>query len=228
MPRPVKSTTAATTADEDVARQQAEITRLLLHHIHAPLAADLYLRGILPAPAPAEAVRFVIGSRKTRTPEGLLGYEIPLRANGEHGELRTGHDITGILRTLLTGTHIWSTSRVSDVMGMTLIRVDPATLAPCTANRDDRALTVLHGITAPAPEERPDPRLRGFLYLTKDRLRLYLDSPSAPSVIAADVRPSGGVTALLTALPSLLAEERLRTVDDADPHCRCLVDLTGP
>ncbi|MFH8515687.1 hypothetical protein ACH4CE_11330 [Streptomyces gelaticus] len=45
-------------------------------------------------------------------------------------------------------------------------------------------------------------------------------------MIAADVRPSGAVTALLAALPSLITEEERMVVDSSDPHCSCVVDLT--
>ncbi len=98
-------------------------------------------------------------------------------------------------------------------------------------NADDNGLTILRSLTHPWTEEQPDPRLRGFLFLDRDRLRLYLDTEDLPGVIAADVRPSGALTALLAALPSLITEEERMTVermtvDGTDPHCSCVVDLT--
>ncbi|WP_158080300.1 hypothetical protein [Streptomyces sparsogenes] len=45
-------------------------------------------------------------------------------------------------------------------------------------------------------------------------------------MIAADVRPSGAITALLAALPSLITEEERMTTDATDPHCSCVMDLT--
>jgi hypothetical protein len=104
--------------------------------------------------------------------------------------------------------------------------VDPATVDVAAATEDDNALTILRCIAHPFTEERPDPRLRGFLFLEQDRLRLYLDTEDLPGVIAADVRPSGASTALLAALPSLITEEERMTADGTDPHCFSVVDLT--
>ncbi|MEO3972476.1 hypothetical protein [Streptomyces sp. CAU 1734] len=210
--------------DEEIAEWQADITRQLLHHIHAPLTGAQYIRGILPVPPPAEAITFITGTKTARTPHRVLGYEIPLRTDS--GRPRTSGDMTGILRTLYTGTHIFSSSLVSTVMGMTVIRVDPSTLTLNAPSADDNALRILRAIVEPWTEEQPDPRLRGFLFLAQDRLRLYLDTEGAPGVIGADVRPSGAITALVAALPSLIAEKERITVDSSDPHCSHLVDLT--
>ncbi|WP_405688281.1 hypothetical protein [Streptomyces sp. NBC_00057] len=207
---------------EEIAEQQADITRLLLHHIHAPFTDTVYLRGILPAPPPAEAIRIAIGAKDDRSPDQLIAYEIPLR---QGGDLLTPYDIIGILRTLLTGTHLYSSDSISKLMDMTLVRVDPAVVEPAGETLDDRALTILRTIVSPYTEEQPDPRLRGFLFLGRDRLRLYLDTADVSGVIAADVRPSGAVTALLAALPSLITEEERMAVDGSDPHCSCVVDL---
>ncbi|WP_066943725.1 hypothetical protein [Streptomyces lushanensis] len=210
-----------TSTDEEIAEQQADITRLLLHHIHAPLVGTQYIRGILPVPPPAEAVRIVTGT--DHTPDRLTAYEVPLRV-GEDPVV--AGDITGVLRTLLTGTRLYSSDSVSTVMGMTLVRVDLAAVDETTATADDNALIILRGIACPFTEEQPDPRLRGFLFLDQDRLRLYVDTEDIPGVIAADVRPSGAITALLAALPSLITEEERRTPAGGDPHCSHLVDLT--
>ncbi|MFK4183721.1 hypothetical protein ACI2L4_06835 [Streptomyces sparsogenes] len=208
---------------EEIAEQQADVTRLLLHHVQAPLAGAPYIRGILPVPAPAEAVRVVTGAEASDTPEQLTAYEVPLHADSD---LLTAYGIVGILRTLLTRTRIYSSDSISTVMGMTLVSVDPTSVDPAACTPDDNALTILRCIAHPFTEERPDPRLRGFLFLDQDRLRLYLDTEDIPGVIGADVRPSGAVTALLAALPSLITEEERMTADATDPHCSCLVDLT--
>lgn len=180
---------------EEIAEQQADITRLLLHHIQASLAGAQYIRGILPAPVPAEAARVVTGAEAAYTPDQLTSYEIPLRSDGD---LLTAD---GILRTLHTRTRVYSSDSISTVMGMTLVSVDPTSVDPAASTPDDNALTILRCIAHPFTEERPDPRLRGFLFLDPDRLRLYLDTEHTPGVIAADVRPSGAITALLAALP---------------------------
>ncbi|MER6144733.1 hypothetical protein ABT174_32665 [Streptomyces sparsogenes] len=208
---------------EEIAEQQAEITRLLLHHIEVPLAGVQYIRGILPAPAPAEAIRMVTGAEAAYTPDQLTAYEIPLRSDADP---LTADGIVGILRTLHTRTRVYSSNSISTVMGMTLVSVDPTSVDPTASTPDDNALTILRCIAHPFTEERPDPRLRGFLFLDQDRLRLYLDTEHIPGVIAADVRPSGAITALLAALPSLITEEERMTTDATDPHCSCVMDLT--
>ncbi|URN14757.1 MULTISPECIES: hypothetical protein [Streptomyces] len=209
---------------EEIAEQQADITCLLLHHIQAPLSGDQCVRGVLPAPESAEAVRIAIGPEGAYTPDHLVAYEIPLRTGGD---LITGYEIIHTLRALLnSGTQIYPSDRVGTVMGMTLVHVDPGTVGMAPSTPDDNALIILRSLTNPFTEDQPDPRLCGFLFLDKDRLRLYLDTQDAPGVIAADVRPSGAITALLAALPSLVAEEERMTVDSADPHCARVVDLT--
>ncbi|MEU2791190.1 hypothetical protein [Streptomyces sp. NPDC007100] len=209
---------------EEMVEQQADITGLLLHHVYAPLVEDQHVRGVLPVPPTAEAVRVVLGDKDEYATDRLTAYEIPLRAGNE---LRTPHDVAALLRTVHTGTHIYPRDRVGTVMGMTLFTVDPATVTPAPFTHDDWALTLLRCLAFPSTEEPPQTRLCGFLFLAPDRLRLYLGSEEAlTGTTAADVRPGGALTALLAALPSLLDEERLTVADADDPHCSRVVDLT--
>jgi hypothetical protein len=104
--------------------------------------------------------------------------------------------------------------------------VDPTAVDFSIPGEYDNAFTVLRTLTCPWTEEQLVLRLRGFLLHRPDRLRLYLDRDEDRDVVAADVRPSGALTALLAALPSLMDEENRITRDDADPHCSRLVDLT--
>lgn len=212
-----------TSTYEEIAEQQAEIIRLLLHHIHAPLTGTTHIRGVLPPPPPAEAIRIVTGANTAHTPDELIAYEIPIRVDDD---LLNAYDIIGILRSLLTGTHVYSSDRISSVMGMNLIHVDPTTVNPPAPTPNDNALTILRCLALPFTEEEPHPRLRGFLFRDQDRLRLYLDTEDIPGVIAADVRPSGALTALIAALPTVITEQERMTADDTDPHCSCVVDLT--
>jgi len=76
-------------------------------------------------------------------------------------------------------------------------------------------------------EEWPTPRLRGFLFLSRDRLRLYLDDTKLPGVTGVDVRATGAVTAVLTALSGLVDEEERITGETDDPHCDRRIDLTS-
>lgn len=62
---------------EEIAEQQADITCLLLHHIQAPLPGNQCIRGVLPAPESAEAVRIATGPEDAYTPGRLVAYEIP-------------------------------------------------------------------------------------------------------------------------------------------------------
>jgi hypothetical protein len=110
-------------------------------------------------------------------------------------------------------------------MGMDLYLVDPAQVKEAPFTTDDWAATLLRCLAQPS-QDRPPPRLRGFLFRQGGLLRLYMDSNEVPGVIAADVRPGGALTALLAALPSLLGEEVHTSRDTEDPHCHYLLDLT--
>ncbi|MET9550794.1 hypothetical protein ABZY36_36675 [Streptomyces sp. NPDC006627] len=203
--------------------QQANITRLLLHHVHAPVIGTHFIRGILPAAAPSAVTRVVVGEASGYTPDDLIAYEIPLQWDNEPA---TAQDITALLRTLVTGTHIYSSDHITEVMGMVLVRVDPSTLDTPVPTTGDRALKILRCFTQSYTEEQPSPLLRGFCFLNENRLRLYLHAAELPEAVAVDVRPSNATTALLASLPSLLDEEQYWTDDDADPHCTHVVDLT--
>ncbi|MEU4539837.1 hypothetical protein AB0G15_33810 [Streptosporangium sp. NPDC023825] len=199
--------------------QQADIIGLLLHHIHAPLVDAERIRGVLPVAAPAEAIRVVVGARRA---DRLTAYEIPLR---EDDGLRSGYDVIALLRAVLSTPRSLDAG-VGAVMGMPLVRVDPAVVEPAEDTPDDLALRVVRTLVRPFTEDRPKPLLLGFLLLGSDRLRLYLESPKAgPGTTAVDLSLSGALTALLTALPSLIDEQyRTRPTDD-DPHCARVVDL---
>ncbi|MEU6393016.1 hypothetical protein [Streptomyces sp. NPDC046939] len=193
-----------------------------------------YIRGVLPSPRPAAAVRIVTGPRNVSASDDLIAWEIPLdpaatstTADDESEELVDPNDVLGIVRALNTGTQIFSSSRVGAVMGMTLIQADPAQVPPVEPGGSDNAFTILRTLTYPWTEEQPDPRLRGFLLQSPDRMRLYVDHGGDTDVVAADVRLSDAPTALLAALPSLIEEvERTVPGDTSDPHCSRLLDLT--
>ncbi|MFE7120379.1 hypothetical protein ACFU99_33630 [Streptomyces sp. NPDC057654] len=201
---------------------QAEVAGLLLEFVYAPLLEDQHVRGVLPAPSGAPAVRAVLGDRNECVPARLTVYEIPLTADDE---LRTAHDVVALLRAVHTGTHIYPASSVTSVMGMELYLVDPAQVEEAPFTTDDWAATLLRCLTRPSMQQ-PSPKLRGFLFREGGVLRLYMGNGEAADVIAADVRPGGALTALLAALPSLLGKEWRTSDATDDPHCRYLVDLT--
>ncbi|MEU3419520.1 hypothetical protein [Streptomyces murinus] len=62
---------------------QVEVAALLLDFVYAPLLEDQHVRGVLPAPLGAPAVRVVIGDKGECAPGRLTAYEIPLRAGEE-------------------------------------------------------------------------------------------------------------------------------------------------
>lgn len=208
--------------DLEIAELQREVAGLLLNFVYAPLLEDQHVRGVLPAPSGAPAVRAALGDRNECAPSRLTAYEIPL---GAGDELRTSHDVVALLRAVHTGTHLYSSSRVTSVMGMDLYLVDPAQVKEAPFTTDDWASTLLRCLAHPAGEW-PGTGLRGFLFTEGGLLRLYLDSDRVPGVVAADVRPGGALTALLATLPALLDEEWRISHTSDDPHCRYVLDLT--
>lgn len=210
--------------DEDITEQQASIVALLLHHAHTPLTGSVYIRGILPAPASAPSVCVVLGpsNGSVDEPDQMVGYDIPLHVDDHY---LTGMDIAGILRTICTGGGLDPSSRVGDLMGIPLITVDPRSVVPSARTPEDNAYTILRTLVCPWTEDRLDPLLLGFLFHAADTLRLYLASSEVPDgVVAVDTRPSGALTALLAALPSLITESYRYA--EPDPHSIRLVDLT--
>ncbi|MER5214084.1 hypothetical protein ABT063_26815 [Streptomyces sp. NPDC002838] len=187
--------------DPEDREQQAAISRLLLYHLNAPIVEGCRLRGVLPTPG---AVRIAIHVAPAYIP--------------------------GILRTVLTRTQLYSSGDISDVMGMTLIRLHPEEITPDPDPDPDpepeqcQALTVLRALTDPGEDE--DPFLIGFLMRGESLMRLYVLPPGHPGLIGADIRLTGTSTALIAALPSLIEEVELHQPVRDDPHCDLLVDLT--
>ncbi|MFE8910843.1 hypothetical protein [Streptomyces globisporus] len=207
---------------DDIAEQQADLMRLLLPHLNETLPDGQFILGVLPPPPPAETVRVVTGSSPQMPAEDLTVWEIPLRSDPDSEDLLGGDEVLGLVRALHTGTQIFSSSRLSTVMGMRLVLVDPTQVAPAPPDETDATTTILRTLVQPWTEDQSDPRLRGYLR-RPDRLRLYLDREDDITVVAADVRPAGAVTAVLAALDSLLSEAGQQP--DGDPHCSRKLDL---
>ncbi|MEV7871375.1 hypothetical protein AB0P17_35945 [Streptomyces sp. NPDC088124] len=203
--------------DETVG-QHAYLTRFLLDYTAVPLTGAVFLRGILPA---QDTVRVVTGAADAAAHE-LTVFEIPL--SDEDGEPVTAPLLLGWTRTLLSGAR--PRTDVS-VMGMPLIAVDTSALDPAAPNDTDRALRVLRTLAWPFVETAPEPALCGFLFTGQDRMRLYLATEKSDGRVAADVRLTGALTALLAALPALIGEEERWAADRLDPHCARAVDLTA-
>lgn len=208
--------------EHEIAELQVEVASRLLEFVRAPLLGDQHVRGVLPAPDGAPAVRGVLGDRGECAPARLTAYQIPL---GAGDGLCTSHDVVSLLRAAHTGTRRYPSDEVTSVMGMDLFLVDPARVEETPFTNDDWTSTLLRCLAFPS-EELFGTRLRGFLFREPDLLRLYMDSDEVPGVTAADVRPGGALTALLAVLPSMLGEDWLVADSADDPHCRRLVDLT--
>ncbi|WP_445401232.1 hypothetical protein ACSMX9_08320 [Streptomyces sp. LE64] len=205
---------------EELGELQVAIAELLLRHVWAPLVGDQHVRGVLPAPDGAEAVRVVVGPRRgSRHP---VAYEVPLRA--EDGDLRTTYSVVALLRAQLAV--VGSLRTVGTVMGMPLARVDPEAVGEAPFTKDDWAETLLSTLARPRREGRSRVRLRGYLFRAPERLRLYLDSSGVVGVIAADVRPGGALTALLAMLSPFDEEEWRRDEGADDPHATRVFDYT--
>ncbi|MEU1375951.1 hypothetical protein ABZ442_20155 [Streptomyces triculaminicus] len=209
--------------DEDIVDHQAEITRLLIYYTQAPFAGASCVRGVLPMAAASGSVRIVTGVANAYAPSGLTVYEIRLRS-GE--DFLTAYDTVAILRVLHTSPYIVPSIGAGTVLGMPLIQVDPSVAETAVEGGADRAFVILRTLVHPYTEVEPDPRLLGFLCREPDLLRLYIEIEGTLGVIAVDVRPSGALTALLAALPSLITEMERMTVDEMDPHASHAIDLT--
>ncbi|WP_445284220.1 hypothetical protein [Streptomyces sp. DSM 118148] len=201
--------------DAEDREQQAAVTRLLLYYLNAPIADYCHLRGVLPAPG---AVRIAVRAGEDGYAKSFL-YEIP------HDTV-TPYYIPGMLRTVLTGPQIYSSSDVDEVMGMTLIRLRPQEITPAPETERGEALTVVRALSDPEDDENPF--LVGFLMHGDGLLRLYVQRPDRPGIIGVDIRLTGTpTTALLASLPSLTGEAQYQRPAPEDPHCHLLVDLTN-
>ncbi|WP_406398689.1 hypothetical protein [Streptomyces uncialis] len=192
--------------------QQAAVSRLLLYYLNTPLTEGCRLSGVLPAPG---AVRIAVHAGDGEDSATFL-YEIP------HGAVAPYY-IPGILRTVLAGTQIYSSSDISEAMGMTVVRLRPEEITPDPEPERGQALTALRALSDPGDEENPF--LIGFLLMGNGLLRLYVQHADHPGIIGADIRLDGSLTAMIASLPSLIEEEQYQTSSD-DPHCDLLVDLT--
>ncbi|WP_431043081.1 hypothetical protein ACQUSR_15100 [Streptomyces sp. P1-3] len=194
--------------------QQAAISRLLLYYLNAPVAEGCRLRGVLPAP---DAVRIAVHAGDDEGGDTFL-YEIPLNT------VAPGY-IPGVLRTVLSGTQLYSSDDISDAMGMTLIRLHPENITLDPEPEQGQALSVLRALSDPGEDENPF--LIGFLMKSHSRMRLYVQHPGHSGIIGADIRLTDTLTALIASIPSLIEEEQYHQPASDDPHCELLVDLTG-
>lgn len=205
----------ASVTDPEDREQQADITRRLLYFLNAPIVDYCRLRGVLPAPG---AVRVAVRAGDDEHARDFL-YEIP-------NDTVTPDNVPGLLRSVLTGPQLYSSSDVDEVMGMTLIRLRPEEISPDPEPMQGRALTVVQALSGPGDDENPF--LIGFLMHGDGLLRLYVQRTDRPGIIGADIRlTETPATALIASLASLIEEEQYRQPAPDDPHCDLLADLTN-
>ncbi|WP_221351542.1 hypothetical protein [Streptomyces beigongshangae] len=61
----------------------------------------------------------------------------------------TPYSVPGLLRAVLTGPQLYSSSDVGEVLGMRLIRLRPDELTPDPEPEQGRALTVVQALSGP-------------------------------------------------------------------------------
>ncbi|MFG2296478.1 hypothetical protein [Streptomyces sp. NPDC048603] len=199
--------------DREDRDRQAAVSRLLLYYLNGPIAEGCRLRGVLPAPG---AARIAIQAGEDDAGATFL-YEIP------HGTVAPCR-IPGILRTVLAGTQLYSSSDIGEAMGMTVIRLRPEEITPDPEPEQGQALAVLRALSDSGDEGNA--LVVGFLLLGHGLLRLYVQRPDHPGTIGVDIRCTGTPTALTASLPALIEEEQYHQPSPDDPHCDFLVDLT--
>ncbi|MCS0634583.1 hypothetical protein NX801_02670 [Streptomyces sp. LP05-1] len=194
-------------------QQQAAISRLLLYYLNGPLAEGCQLRGVLPAHG---AVRIAVHAGESEGGDTFL-YEIPY-------DTVAPADIPGILRTVLSGTQLYSSDDIGEALGMTLIRLRPQQISPTPEPEQGQALNALRALSDPGDDDNP--LLIGFLMKGNGLMRLYVRRPGHLSLIGVDIRLTGALTALTASIPSLIEEEGRHRPAPDDPHCDSFVDLT--
>ncbi|MFI2669746.1 hypothetical protein ACH5AU_09350 [Streptomyces albidoflavus] len=219
MPEP--ETEPGRTAAE-VATAQARVAGRLLDVLLDPVQADTYVRGVLPAPDGAPAVRVVTGTSAAGLEDASL-WQVPLPV----GEPDPGEWVLGVLTGLFAQPVILlPASRLTHVSGLPMVDVDPREVVPGASTAHHRTLPLLRGLAAPAPAGEPDVRLRGFWLTGDSELRIYLQPAGRPAEagpVAVDVAREADAASVRRAVSG---EER-HTPLLGDPHCTGHLDLVG-
>ncbi|MGW7301862.1 hypothetical protein [Streptomyces sp. NPDC054829] len=201
--------------DPEDLRQQADISRLLLYYLSAPLVEGSRLRGVLPAPG---AVRIAVRTGEDEGDAPVL-YEIP------HDSVAP-YWIPGILRTVLTRRGVHAGGGPDEVMGMAVVRLRPEEITPDPEPEQGLALTVLRALSDNPYDDTVSPFLIGFLLREHGLLRLYVRHSDHPDIVGVDLRLTAASTALIASVPSLVGQAQYQRPSPDDPHCALVVDLT--
>ncbi|WP_416971382.1 hypothetical protein [Streptomyces sp. 4F14] len=182
----------------EVAVAQADVAGHLILYTQVAIAKKTRVRGVLPGPDAAPTVRIAVGRRKAVVGEFRAVYEIPLF---RQDEALSPWEAVSLVRHEVGEVRFRSSGQMDDVLGTPLVRLSG--VVPGAERLEDRAHTLLTTLSCPPPsfEERESAGslLVGFLYLSRDRMRLYVCHQDAPGVVACDVR-------LAEAGPAVIAE----------------------
>ena len=209
----------------EVAVAQADMVGHMIRYTQAPIVKKTRIRGVLPAPDHAPAVRIAVGGKKATVADLDTVYEIPLVREDE--EL-TPWEAVGRVRHEAGGLRIYSSSQVDTVFGKPLIGLrEPGSAKERLEDRAYSLLTVLNG-PSPSDEDREKAQtlLVGFLYLAEGRMRLYVRDQADADVVACDVRLEEAGPAVTAEVFSRSRERELFEEPGDDPHCAAVVDLT--
>lgn len=94
-----------------------------------------------------------------------------------HGSVAPAR-IPAMLQAVLSKPRLYSSSVISEVLGMTCIRLSPEKITPAPETDEAQALGVLLGLTDPGVEEKPF--LVGFRMKDSQVLRPYVQRPGVP------------------------------------------------
>lgn len=209
----------------EVAVAQADVTGHLILYTQAPIVKKMRVRGVLPGPGGAPAVRIALGGRKATVGDLLTIYEIPLF---QQDEPLLPWEAVSRVRHEAGEVRFYSGSQVGNVLDTPLIRLSED--VPGKERLEDRAHTLLTALSCPAPgyeeQEKAESLLVGFLYLSEDRMRLYVRHQGDPDVVGCDVRLAEAGPAVIAEVFARSQERELFAEPEDDPHCTAVLDLT--
>lgn len=227
-------------SDLQLGELQEDLVRGLAPYTAASLTLSgppWLVRGIVADPRSRGLARLVFWDGTTLN--SSLACNVPLtdpwRGNVPHTAVAPA--LREFLTALPVGTPPGSTAR--DHMGIPVLNAVPWIRSSLKNQLHTPTDALYNAVLAfsPTSEERQDTevRLRGFLFLTTARVRLYTVSGPLPGITGVDISlrdrdgaPASGFTALATALPALIrdGELDLRPVGYDDAYCTKYYDLT--
>jgi hypothetical protein len=208
----------------EVAVAQADVTGHMIRYTQAPIVKKLRVRGVLPAPHQAPAVRIALGKRAADVRDLFIIYQVPL---SQQDEMLSPWDAVSRVRHEAGDVRFYSSGQVETVLGTPLIRLSED--VPCEERPEDLAYALLTTLNCPAPgdeeREKAESLLVGFLYLGEGRMRLYVRNQDDPDVVGCDVRLAEAGPAVIAEVFPRSQERELFEEPGDDPHCAAVVNL---